>query len=787
MSRVGTLPIQNASSIFLEATSYNTGNGDTNSIAVADVNGDGKPDLLVANCASDGCNTAGSGTVSVLLGNGDGTFQPPVSYDTGGTDATSVVVSDINGDGKSDLVVANLCSGVANIQCFNSPQAGGVAVLFGNGDGTFEPAVSYSSGGYFARSVMVADLNGDRKPDIVVTNSCSQVVNFECSGPGVVGVLLATQNGSFRPVMRYNSGGVDAVSIAIADVNGDQIPDLIVANSGSNGGQFKEGSVGVLLGSGNGNFQAAANYAAGGYGAVSVAVADVNLDGNPDLIVGQTCEDSICLLGGTVGILLGNGTGSFGSAVNYGVGGGNVESLIVADLTGDGKPDVIAANGGSGDVGVLMGNGDGTFQNAVAYSPGGQYAFTLAAADVNGDGKLDLMVLYECDDCTDGTVAVLLGEGNGTFYAAPGYSVPSVDSIVAVDVNGDGKLDLVMSGPDAGGAIGSSKGGMSVLLGKGDGTFLPATNYVTDGFYSNGVAVGDLNGDGKPDVMVSSDCLGRSNCQEGTVSVYIGKGDGTFRNPSRYLSGGGNANGVATGDLNGDGKPDMVVANNCAPSPNCGGGVAAVFLGNGDGTFRKPVLYNSGGYEARSITLADVNGDGKLDLIVTNCAGASSNCGGVNGAVSVLLGNGDGTFRPAVSYSSGGVGAVSAAVGDMNGDGKLDLVVSNECTSTTRCDQGALGVLLGNGDGTFRTAIAIATPESSEAGQIVLGDFNGDGKMDIAASGEVDYLLLGNGDGTFQPYLSLGMSGAGIAVGDFNRDGKPDLAVGGVTILLNHY
>src|SRR5215475_1465018 len=171
---------------------------------------------------------------------------------------------------------------------------------------------------------------------------------------------------------------------------------------------------------------------------------------------------------------------------------------------------------------------------------------------------------------------------------------------------------------------------------------------------------------------------------------------------------------VAVADVNGDGKPDLLVANLCV-DVNCGSnGIVSVLLGNGDGTFQTEVTYNSGGYDAVSVVVADVNGDGKPDILVANRCAVFISCGGTsgghpdsNGIVSVLLGNGDGTFQPAVTYNSGGLFTTSIAVGDVNGDGKPDLVVSNPCGVTNCFPQldGAVGVLLGNGDGTFQTAV----------------------------------------------------------------------------------
>ena len=167
---------------------------------------------------------------------------------------------------------------------------------------------------------------------------------------------------------------------------------------------------------------------------------------------------------------------------------------------------------------------------------------------------------------------------------------------------------------------------------------------------------------------------------------------------------------------------------------------------------------------------------------MANQCAIDSNCGS-SGALGVLLGNGDGTFRAAVTYGPGGQFPYSLAVGDVNGDGKpVHLLVANQCDRTGTCANGSLGVLLGNGDGTFQAASPTTIPAYG-FGAIALGDYNGDGNLDVASGGAV--LLLGNGDGSFQTFTNLGAGGFGIAVGDFNQDGKPDLAVGGVTVLLN--
>jgi hypothetical protein len=401
---------------FANAVDYGSGGIGPASVAVADVNGDGKPDLIVANgCASSNCGNT-SGIVSVLLGNGDGTFQTAVTYNSGGFDAISVAVADVNGDGKPDLIVANECG---DSKCATS---GTVGVLLGNGDGTFQTAATFGSGGYSALSVAALDVNGDGKPDLLVANGCG-APSQTCSGDGVVGVLLDNGDGTFQTAVSYDSGGQYAYAIAVADVNGDGKPDLLVAN-------WSSSSVGVLLGNGDGTFQAAVTYDSGGQRTKSIAVADVNGDGKLDVIVGNQCPSgSSCDYSkdGSVSVLLGNGEGTFQTAMPYDAGGHGALSVAVADVNGDGNADIVVANcsdgncvgggGGNGTAVVLLGNGDGTFQAGVPYDSGGDTASSVAIADVNGDGKPDLLVTNACassSNCDNGTVGVLINIGTTT-------------------------------------------------------------------------------------------------------------------------------------------------------------------------------------------------------------------------------------------------------------------------------------------------------------------------------------------------------------------------------------
>ena len=356
----------NAGLNFAPAVDYSSGGVGAYALAVGDLNGDGITDLVVANESADA--SGGNGSIGVLLGNGDGTLQPAVAYASGGYQTRAVALADVNLDGKLDVVVTSCCGA-----------DGVVGVLLGNGDGTLQPVVNYDTGGFYALTVAVADVNHDGKPDLMVANATSLSL----------GVLLGNGDGTFQTAVTYPSGGIDFTSsVAVRDVNGDGNPDLLAVNEDLTAANS---TVAVLLGNSDGTFQAAVSYGTGGVGADAIAVADLNSDGKLDLVVAN-CDSSACnSSAGVVGVLLGNGDGTFQPAVAYGSGAAATNiSVAVADVDGDGKPDLITAND-SGLVGVLIGNGDGTFQTALTFSagPGTQ---SVAATDINKDAKVDLLV-----------------------------------------------------------------------------------------------------------------------------------------------------------------------------------------------------------------------------------------------------------------------------------------------------------------------------------------------------------------------------------------------------------
>jgi uncharacterized protein (TIGR03437 family) len=954
---------------------------------VADLNGDGVSDLVVISSDNSGQSMA------LLLGNGDGTFQPAVYYPivSKPDSAISGVAGDFNGDGKTDLAFSTVS---------------GLMTYLGNGDGTFQPPI-VSSGSGFSGVIAVADFNGDGKPDIVASSGLM--------------VFLGNGDGTFTPMSKPTAGSF--LFLAVGDFNGDGKADVAAIDFNNN--------VTILLGNGDGSFQTQATYAANSPSAI--AVGDFNGDGKADLVVaGNLPTMDLPNVKGYVGLLLGNGDGTFRLGTDNPANPVSDQSAMVAvgDLNGDGNADLVVSGS---QTALYFGHGDGTFDPPVFKH--GNTAVSIAVGEFNGDGISDLAILsygsadvllgttsppatanlstsvnpsdysqtvtltaavspvestgyvtfsdgatvlgnvpiengyavmstnlltagthslqavYSGDssrfsrrspivtqvvnhvdptmtltssanpaavgesirlaarlsstaatgsvtfqdggaaigsaalvhgtaqltlsnlaegshsisvayrgDASDSAASALLTQmvnrgtttsvaltssanpamlgqsitltailpsdasGAATFYdgkislgTSPvnngraqlstrtigfgtrllhvGYSgdgrylpamspvlsqavnvspsngfLPpnhiggnSVNGIVQGDFNTDGLTDLAVF----------RSGNVDVYLSKGDGTFQPAIGNSAGfglGAYIS-AAIGDFNNDGIPDLAVTA-------AGNGLLNVLLGRGDGTFAPPLQYSLGAiplsPGPPGIFIGDFDADGKVDIVVSTDNYAFVHqlvTGGPRLVMFLGKGDGTFQSPIIKPWLGayhFAPSPAAVGDFNGDGKLDLAAI-----------VDGySVAILLGDGGGTFTLAANVVVGN-GISSFAVADLNGDGKLDLAVAN-------ADHNIVSIVLGNGDGTFQRPVSYQT--SPHPNGLVTVDFNGDGKLDLAvASSSGVNVLLGRGDGTFGPAVNYGNAANFVVAGEFNGDGRTDLAIAGdarVDILL---
>jgi len=359
---------------------YHAGHG-PNAITLGDFNNDGKIDIVAANACGDRlCQT--NGVVKVLFNNGDGTFSAgPSSQSADSGNSIALTAGDFNNDGNLDLAVVNTAIN----------QLGDVTILLGKGNGHFKLVNAYGLG-EVPLFVRAGDFNHDGNMDIAVT----------LNNPPKVAVLLGNGDGSFQSPVLYDveEGPQD---LAVADVNNDGNLDLLVVNECGHTSGCRQGTVSVLLGNGDGTFQAQQSYFVGIF-PLEVAVADFNGDGNPDLVLDLPCgTDSNCVSNGGVGVLLGNGDGTFQSVVNYSATGSDTARVGTGIFGKSNTPDIVALNYQTSNITVFPGNGDGTFGAGQTFKVGGD-PVSVGTADLNGGGKDDIAILNE----TKRSVSVLL-------------------------------------------------------------------------------------------------------------------------------------------------------------------------------------------------------------------------------------------------------------------------------------------------------------------------------------------------------------------------------------------
>jgi hypothetical protein len=615
--------------------------------------------------------------------------------------------------------------------------------------------------------IATADLNGDGIADMVVASS-----PFTAPNVGTLTIFLGKGDGTFQTPVTINLA-ISVGGVTIDDVNGDGKLDLVAISPQTTGT-----GINVLLGDGNGNFGTPIAGPATANGFVAVT-GDFNGDGKKDIATS------------TGQILLGNGDGTFTLQPNpvYAPGFGSgayAGGVAVGDFNNDGKLDLAFTNQSAVTVDIYLGQGNGTFAYAHSYlSTYGAYSVT--ATDLDGDGNQDLFVgtdtgsLFAADGSSNGIFQSILGRGDGSFVGADAYIPlgPQAQGTFYFDVadfNGDKKPDMVTIDID------STNGPyLSLLTGNGDGTFntlapIPLTNDFSLVTGITGFLAADVNGDGNPDVVFSR----TNNAQQSFISVLIGAGHGSFATQVDYPLTAPVVSLVSL-DLNGDNKPDLAFITNPGSSYPPTATALYVMLNNGDGSFAAPVQIDQEEYLSY-LAAGDVNGDGSPDLVAT-ATGVVAN--GVAGATYLYISNGNGSLKPPQTLN-GGTYPGGVAIADMNNDGKLDVIVSG----TTNISSGYVNVLLNKGGGTFAAPQTAATTDSFPA-SVAVGDINQDGKPDVVLSGccglAYSYAMLGNGDGTFSTSNSSNipaLSTTQVKLVDVNNDGVPDLLTDSNAIAL---
>jgi len=690
-------------------------------IETGDFNEDGKLDLAVI-----------SFDLHILLERGNGEFteaQSPPCPVSRSLSYVRTALGDFNEDGHLDLAISDMGSG-------------NLFILLGDGHGGFSPAPgSPVAIGGKPMSLVAADFNGDGHLDLAVATWETREIYL----------LLGDGLGEFTsPTCVSPLVLVNPTSLTAGDFNGDGLVDLAVTEL--------RGRVVVLLGTGHAQFQFKESIQVGA-GTNWIAKGDFNEDGHLDLITANK-ED------GTVTVIFGNGTGGFASRTDLGLEYPTLPAALVTvlpgDFNGDGHLDFAAiCSSLVVHLSIRLGDGLGRFTSPINYNLGMFYE-VVTVSDFDGDGRSDIAIAgtRKNKDLED-LARILLHKGNGVF----GWLVPqglSSNRFVVEDLNRDGHQDLVLGG----------LGAVHVLLGNGNGVFalgsFPAVSpLVFDSVRQ--LLVHDINDDGLLDVVTA-------NAVSKTVSILLGHEEAVLIKPQTYAVE-DHPLGVSAGDFNEDGHLDFVVA--------CAQGEVYVLFSSANGGIDRQSRFSVGEAALVEVIVEDFDKDGHLDIAVST---------GAENVIHVFLGDGQGEFKPAPgSPLASGKRAWSLAAGDFNGDKQVDLAVGF---------QGGVEAWIGRGDGAFEKSSTFATEGGSLVTSLVPIDLNGDGLLDLVfsqmrielqadsqAPGGV-WVLLGNELGRFDgPYgLNVQVGFWGVALGDFDEDGRLDMAATAVEstlVLLN--
>lgn len=694
-------------------------------VKAGDLDNDGDSDLVVA---QQGFSTG----FVVLINLGKGIYAAPVKYNSPKA-SEGIVIADFNNDGRKDVALTN--SGV-------NLDGNSVSVFFNTGSGKFAPANNYTVGNY-PIGIIAADFDNDGDHDIAVCNNLSN--------GGSVSILINKGDGTFYPAINVDGGG-DPFRITAAKINNDNLSDLIIGNNTQN--------ITILFNNGSNTFSKLTLNVVSIFpiedANATVKAADFDNDGDNDIIFSsaRTANSN----NGQIALFTNTGNGIFNAPkfidlAFFTIGASDID---IADFNNDGRTDILAANF-SGRVSdgyeVVLNEGNNNFSTPVI-KPAGQSTSWVTAADVNNDNKVDVVT----SDSYSLQVTVHLNAGNAKFPTPPLFSTSNstAGSLDAADIDGDGDLDLVTSASSVA-AVGVT---VTVLKNNGDGTF---TNGVAYSIRGGGVQAKfrDLNSDGKPDLVFAT----AISTPPYDFHTAINNGDGTFGPRQTWSMNACGWNDIDAVDLDNDGDKDVVITE-WLGCQNVALSARRIFISknNGNGTFSAPLIKIVNPFPG-SITTGDFNEDGRVDIAT-----------GQSVSIDLHLGTGTGDLLPPISFATQ-QSPYDIIARDFNKDGHLDIAACTESNNE------GMSILLGNGNGTFQPTqnyTGAYSPDLRNESGITSGDVDGDGNMDILvgnfASNDVSvYLNKGNGTFTFRGRVGMYYEVESPIYADFSGDGKGDI------------
>ena len=735
-----------------------------NFVVAADVNNDGHLDVVAALNNESG--------ISVLLGYGNGTlFHADTFLTANDSFIYRIVVADLNNDGSVDIITSDPYTGypslyfgfgngmfntsavffdqfafkpyfvqasdvnadlILDIAVCYSRHGCGIAILLGYGNGSFHRPLFVSTDDDCPNTFIIGDLNSDRRSDIVYTSTSS----------AYVGVMLGRGDGTFEnPTKYFCVRGSRPWSISLEHYNDDAFIDIAVT-------LIYDSSISVYLGFGNGSFEGPTRISIEKDSVpIAIRFADFDNDGQQDIAVasGET---------NTLQIFLVHYDADFTIETSYTTGSNSHPvSVSAGDLNDDGQWAIVVANSGTDNLELFFHYDNDVFINRTSLSTGlASYPHSVTIADFNRDHFMDIAVVNAWHD----TMIVFLGSGNESFVTRNVYSTgvrSSPKSIVAGDLNSDGRTDVVIANP------GSNDFAVFLAF-----DYISFTNHLINvpGMISMPffIITNDFNNDHLLDIAIV-------NIHSATLGIYLGYGNGTFSDQITYSTGPSSSPfSLASGDLNDDNCIDVVVANTDSST-------ISIFFGYCNGSFQSPISYSTGSStEPYSVAVADFNQDHHLDIVVTVGGNVDEH------KIWVFLGSGDGSFRGVIGYSMNNqTNPVWVAVDDVNKDAIPDIVVANKFTDNV-C------ILFGYGNGSFGHGMTLFTGDDSGPTSIALGDLNGDDAIDIVVASHYSNTILlffGDGNGSFfSPKTYVADSNAdlvAVIVSDINNDTILDILV----------